>query len=322
MSSYSELSTYLDCARKWGYRYGEQIVPKQRPVYYTLGSLVHDGLKQWYLQEIGDSQEWMDRTILEQGSIVDFDTEQLIIEAEGYLRRYIQYWKDDAELGDVLHVEEEFSVNIGGRVFTFTPDLVVQNDWGVVVLDHKTTGRWPYLAGDLDLQSVLYFGGVKALYPQATGFMWNWIRKKVPTQPRLAKSRTKSGSRIADIGRIDTTYEILRDFALEHGITNDPVLDRRLAELKEENFYFRRDFHFVNDADINSIYNDAAMIMDQIQYSWELGACPRNYRRDCRERCGYYSICRADRLGLTRQTVLENEYTEPSEKNPYESEDE
>ena len=335
--SYSAINTYQRCPMQYWYKMVKKIQRKKKNVALFDGINAHEWLKIFFLelQAGGDKTDaWaavnqQAESDLQSLKATTFDDELAKAETQitmmlAVIKRYVDQYSEEWE---ILHVEEEFMLLLdSGDVITFTPDLVVRDRNGTVwIVDHKTTsGTVEDGLPFGDMQALLYYAGVKAVYPECAGFIFSRMRKKTPTQPRLAKT---GKTRVADIARIDTTYEILRDFlqATAPGLLSDETHQRRLAQLRDQgNRFFWTEQVYANDAAIKSIINDAAFVINQIKQSVELETYPRHLLesrgyKDCRK-CGFRPICQADLLGWDTQELLLEEYEPRDPKNPYESE--
>lgn len=336
--SYSAINTYQRCPQQYVYKFIDKIQRAQKSVALFNGINAHEMMKVFFLMlQMGHDKEYAWNMVLEhvevltqEASEVMFDDElasavdeikMILLVVKNYIDQYSEDW-------EILHVEEEFIIMLDtGQVVTFTPDLVVRDRNGSVwIVDHKTTsggveGGVPFG----DMQALLYYAGVKSLYPETAGFLFSRMRKKLPTQPRL----TKTGkTRVADLARIDTTYEILRDFLQETapGLLNDETHMRRLAELRDQgNRFFWHEQVYVNDATVESILMDVGFVIEQIELSKSRGVWPRHLfesrgYKDCRK-CEFEPICQASLLGWDTQDLILDEYEPRDPKNPYQEED-
>jgi hypothetical protein len=118
----------MRCPRKFGYKEIERIVPRVTPRPLALGTCIHDGLAAFYLgrdplaalRDVSASCAWC------------------IPAAKPVIAAYVK--QKTNERVNVLAVEKEFAVKVGGRTFTRRIDLVVEERGRVVVRDHKTSG--------------------------------------------------------------------------------------------------------------------------------------------------------------------------------------
>jgi hypothetical protein len=221
-------------------------------------------------------------------------------------------------------VEEQFFAQIAGtkgQVLSFTPDLVVSDKMGDVwVVDHKTTS-FSQPAGFSPMQSMshqplLYLSGVQAVYPETRGFVFNYLRKKVPTVPRL----TRAGE-VADINRIDTTYEVLNQFLLREAphLLERPAYQQRLDALLRHNRFFWRQTIYATP---QFLAMGMAEVMDWITtmtYAATVDSYPRSFQ-NCKQ-CEFAPLCHAELLVLPGVQMIRDEQYQPREpKNVYEAE--
>jgi len=112
------------------------------------GSLVHAGLAQHYAQmqarQLGEPSHLIatpTEGIEAEAEALGADAKQFVPMAKSCLLDYAAFWA--AERVEVLHVEDIFKADIGSHAFTQRLDLIVREQTGkVVVIDHKTTGRF------------------------------------------------------------------------------------------------------------------------------------------------------------------------------------
>ena len=321
-TSYSDIDTYASCPQRFYYRDRLRLQAKKRNPRMYEGTLAHTGLQEYYLAKREGRWPEPYHAIWESvDTRLMFSDEMLTAEVlaqnvagwlEGYFAKYDDQW-------EILHVEEEFEVGLdSGHIVTFTPDLVIRDENGDVwVVDHKTTAAVPQDGIPFaDLQALLYVSGVRALYPECKGFIFNRIRKKLPTRPKLVKN----GSKVAYLKTIDTTYEILKDFLVTEAphLVDDIDHRRRLAELRDQgDRYLWREYIAVTPATVTNVLNDVIarlMLMDRDE---EFPRTMQSGYRGC-EGCEFQSLCRADLLDWDVERTIEIEYEPRDPKNPYE----
>lgn len=305
--SYSDILTAQRCMKKFEYAAVRKLQRKARAVNLTLGSLFHNLMMARFLQWDDEQidaiyQEAMkyrlDDEIVSVGDLMD--------QADDMIERYFAHWDDDWE---ILHVEETFTATVDGVEISFTPDLIIRDNTGVWIVDHKTASSLP--TGELpvgDLQAFLYSAVVREIYPDFRGFIFNKIRKKIPTQPRL----TKTGeTRVADIGRIDTTFELLRDFILAEAphLMDDPTHQRRLAELKDNDRFFWREYVIVTPEQADQILTETVFMTGQIDRAIAEQVFPRTFlpysgAQAC-EKCPFRELCIAELRGYDTTRVMD-----------------
>jgi CRISPR/Cas system-associated exonuclease Cas4 (RecB family) len=336
-TSYSDINTYQRCPKKGYYRTVLNLEPKALNINLFNGINGHAMLRDFFLGlQAGESNT-------EAWARVLATAEELYQEAKGYMfedeltdaykeidsmlqivGRYVDKYTEDWE---VLHVEEQFITKLeSGKVISFTPDLVVKDRNGDVwIIDHKTTSRMP--DGGLpfgDTQALMYYTGVKSLYPETKGFIFNRIRKKIPTQPRLAKT---GKVRVAYLETLDTTFEILRDFLQENApaLLSDPAHQRRLAALRDQDErWFWTEQIYVTEATEQAILDDIEAVLISMDTSMDTGRWPRalqeNHSYYSCSKCPFQRLCQGELVGWDTEQIIEESYQQRGEKNPYEGE--
>lgn len=307
--SYSDVLTAQRCLRKYYYANVLKIQPKARNKNMTKGQFFHRLLMGHYLGE--DMDALYDELLVEAGKYLINDevatAVDLLNEAYDMVERYLTFHADDE--WEVLHVEETFTARTAGGVeISFTPDLIIRDATGVWIVDHKTTDRMPSAELPVgNLQAFLYSSVIREVYPDFRGFIFNYVRKKVPTEPRLTKTGEK---RVADIGRIDTTYEMLRDFLMEEApeLLSDPAHQRRLAELKDNSKFFWRQHIFVTDDMADQILAEVEFTTQLIDLAIDNNMFPRSFlpyagAQEC-DNCAYKDICIAELRGYDTKQIM------------------
>lgn len=333
--AYNQIQTFQRCPKAFEYKVIEKIQRKRRDKALTKGTMIHRLLFAGYqppffkngavMQEfLAMDAELSQSEVLFTDEVID--ARMLLDEALAIVEGYFMYWGDEPV--EVLHAEEEFYMQLpGGLVISFTPDLVLRfPDGHIEIWDHKSTASVPSeLPIMAELQPMIYYAGVQALYgDDLTGFTYNWLRKKVPTYPRLNKTIDKATGlyRVNNLNAIDTTYEILRDFLVDYPeLQADEDHRRRLAELRDENrFYFRRTLRFNQE----QIENGLMDIQSSAQLIADAQRFPRfvqNTGVSACDRCEFNAVCQAELLGWDAQAVRDTQYEPREPKNEYESED-
>lgn len=351
--SYSDLNSYGRCAFQFYLRDTVRIQRKKRNPNLYQGSSAHGGLEAFFIarrngESFGKAMFAMHdyfqetRDTLAERNPLKFDDEldeirELIEEAQELVGRYLTKHKDEIETWEILHVEEEFTVTLQDeQVITFTPDLIIRDRNGFVwIIDHKTTSKMPGI--DLpfsDLQTLMYFAGVQSMYPDLRGFIFNYIRKKAPTEPRLNKTHNKESKLyghyfINNLKSLDTTFEILRDFLTNEApeLLGEPAHMQKLADLRDVDRFFWQEALTVTPEQVQEALLSVEETLAQMNWSEETGLFPRTILNDLAgvqacSNCEFSRICHTSLLGWNTDMVIEEEYEPRDPKNEYESEDE
>ncbi len=174
-------------------------------------------------------------------------------------------------------------------------DLVTQDEEGVWIWEHKTTGNVPAQGRRLrDLQTIL--GAVlleEARGMKPAGVIWNYFRTKEPAEPRLLKNGTLSMA-----ANQDTTWRVYEQALKMHHL--DPADYKEMQSLladREEKVFFPR-------MEMQLFQSEAVLLRDLISTCGEIRAAVsdpsfvpvRNIGQNC-DWCRFNKVCEAVLLG-------------------------
>lgn len=188
--SASSLRLLQDCPRAWSYRYLAGHKPEDIAPAMILGQACHAALADWYTRLKHGAPEPTLEEMVAVATIsinearngptpiaAEDEETDLVAEATRMLGAFLasQPYRPQR----VLAVEQPFTVQVGrhpvtGELFEFEEaivgvfDLVVEDDHGVMVVDHKIGRRRPAVEGGVDLQLALYATAAEHLYPRET----------------------------------------------------------------------------------------------------------------------------------------------------------
>lgn len=309
MYSYSELRLAQRCPKKYSYARVRNLQRRWPARPRRLGSWLHTLLDAYHCGE-----DWLEvhaaltaehRELDLYEELVDLPEQAKAI-MQGYVNHYgPPTWK-------VLHAEESFVASLGEDVeIGFTPDLVV-DEGGLWIVDHKSTVSIPDPWDNMDdLQHLTYIAGLRQKYgSDLKGFIFNWIRTKPPTQPRLRKD-----GKVIDVNRIDTTYDVLRQFAEDNGIEPYPELTEKLAKLHGDTRWFRRDHLIVPDEAVKTTIREVRewwYILEEhnTERVYPRVVLPRSAGTASCKSCEFQPLCRAELLGIDTEGILLSDYEE------------
>ena len=286
--SHSALKVFQRCQYKWSKKYIDRLELDEDKPHLERGKNLHELLALYYQDN-------------------EFDTAYAEAEPEDreLLNRYAaKYDKDDRDW-EILHIEEEFEMRIGPYTLVYIPDLVIRIGEDVWIVDHKTTknipDEWdPY--NMTDFQHLLYVAGMQEHYPNVRGFIFNYIRTKPPTQPRLVKD----GSRISNLRALDTDYQTLYEFAEKTGTLDGDVKDKLTIISHAPDRYFQRHFLPVNQAAVDQAVKDTHAVLAEMSDK-EHGRAPSTYPRHVVSKgagyqscnfCEYQPLCHSEMMGI------------------------
>jgi len=296
--SQSKLKTFRRCPKQYEYKYKEQLEPVRKSVPLALGNWIHSMLEAHYKGE-----DWLETY----GELTHKFNGFLGEEKEHYgdlpgisarlMNGYMDFWEEEDKNLEVISVEEDFEVDIGkGLLFKFKPDMIVRDkrDGVVSCWDHKSNKHLPDTEWrNTDIQSTLYLWALNQLGIKVDQFVFNYIRTKPPTIPRM----TKAG-RMSKV-KIETDYLTLKNFIEENDLVVDDNLQTWLDNLKaSSNFYKRISIakpKLVTKTMIEELYSTATMI-DFMDSDDDL-AYYRVLNKACDWDCSFQDLCNADLMG-------------------------
>ena len=295
--SHTALKLFQRCQLKWKYKYIDRLEPDDGPsAAIVKGKKLHDGLEMYHTMDPGFTQ-W----------ILDADPEDANI-----LVRYSEKWED--EEWEVLHAEEELEFDIGPYTVVYKPDLIIRQNDEVWIVDHKTTANipdeWdPY--NMTDFQHLLYVAAVEeTMYPEVAGFIFNYVRTKPPGVPKLVKD----GSKIAYLNSLDTTPDILAQYAKRVGMDKDRDVVSRINVLRHApDKYFQRHYIMAPTEARRAAVRDTHAVLEEMSRKEAGRTATSTYPRhvvagyggstSC-ARCEYQALCHAELMGMNTDVTL------------------
>jgi len=306
--SHSALKLFQRCQLRWKYKYIDRLDSKDRPKHFERGSDLHALLEVYYGGEDEGNTVW--------DSASDENLEVML--------RYADKWRAEDYDWEVLSIEEEFHLEIGEHTLVFIPDLIVKIGDDVWVVDHKTTANIPDEWDEYnmtDFQHLLYIAGVRLLYPTTRGFLFNYIRTKAPTQPKLIKD----GSRIAGVRAIDTDYNTLKEFADKTRTLDNDTMEKLQILKHAPDRFFQRHYIIAPDSAVDQCIADVEQVLAEMYYKERHSGLTMTYPRHviggfagamaC-SKCEFQPLCHAELLGINTEIVALNYIERPKKETP------
>lgn len=308
--SYSEIKWWRFCHHAHFLKYQQRIVPKVSSRPLQLGSIIHE-LLELYAQ--GQSWELRVQELEKEYSKFFLEERELYGDipslARAIMEGYTTTYKDD-DLR-VLGVEIELPkvklskhMSFKGRV-----DRVIMQDQRVFLGETKT-GR--SLPGEdfreWDIQTLLYIWALeKARLFKFDGIMWDHIRTKTPTIPRVLKN-----GQLSQAKNIDTTYEVYMQAIAEQGLNPadySEILD--ILAMKKNQFY-RRVFVPIPRHFVPLVVHDAKLSANEIYrakvHPEKASSKLRSMSNKTCPNCMYSKICHAAMQGADVEFIIQEDY--------------
>ena len=324
ITTHSMIKTMRRCPRMALYKYHDRLKPRAVSKPLQVGKWMHYLLEAHYKGE-----DWRAvHAILSEKFSELFDEEKeklgnLPVECAALMESYLWHYRDEKW---IVH-EVEFTVQTrwpDGSIYRGRVDMLVEDDYGLWIVDHKNHKRLP--SADyrlLDTQSPLYVWAARRGDPESgispipvAGFIWNYLKTVPPSRPKLIQS----GARLSKVLG-DTTYPVYYKELKKLGLDPRdpeyrPVLSRlardryRHGEIQTSPFFQRH----VLERDDDML---ARLAAEAFRTSKRLHTYPFRQRdaverspdfRGCVNACSYLRICQTELHGGITNNILKQDY--------------
>jgi hypothetical protein len=318
VTTHSMLKTYLRCPKQAQYKYAERLKKKfvtvrDKPL--KRGTWFHELLELYYKRE-----NWKQRhkeLTVKFNALMDEEKEaigDLPVEVLAMMRSYL--WHYGANKEDPMHgwevIDTELTLECpwpdsedGNDIYRCRVDALVRDQWGLLIVDHKTHKVLPNMTTRvLDAASPLYVWAARENGLDVRGFMWNYVRAKAPTVPKLVYVGTKREG--LSTAAIDTDYPTYLRALKSHGL--DPANHReRLDSLKRQRWtegsvqtssFYRRDILEKDDAMIARVVGAMMKTRDRMHEDYDdFEVVARVNDRSCEYMCDFGALCQTELIG-------------------------
>lgn len=317
----SMLTAFRRCIKQAEFKYVHRLKPLRLGGPLKRGTWVHA-----LLEEDAKGGDWrkLHKQLSRQFNEM-FDEEKdfygdMPTEIARVMKSYFWHYKHDP--WKYLETELELTAELpNGVLLRIKFDALIENQWGLWLVDHKSHKTLPNLEYRmLDTQSPIYTWVAHQNGYPVNGFIWNYLRWKAPTIPKMAYAGTKR-QRLS-LSAIDTDYptmkRALKQYKEEWGIDPKDYQDR-LDRLKAVQYrpgepqsspFFRRDVFEKQPDLVNRVLKEAMRSADRMNnYDWsDPDAVERTVGRHCQFMCSYTDICTAQLLGHNLRPLLRQNY--------------
>lgn len=320
ISTHSMLKTFRRCPKQAEFKYYHRLKPKRLASPLKRGTWIHA-----LLEEFHKGGDWMaiHQKLSHQFTLL-FDEEKdfygdLPTEILTIMRSYIWHYKSDP--WEIL--ETEFQVEAilpDGTLYRGKVDMIIRNQFGVWLVDHKSNKTLPdHNFRLLDAQSALYLWAAREMGIPAIGFIWNYIKWKAPSTPKLLKD----GTRISD-SACDTDYPTFVRALKKYKAENPQFVIRDKDRVKAKQLLSQR-YEFGKTQTSDSFRRDILeksddMIERTIQGNYTTSQRMHSYdfsdpdrvervvERGCTFSCSYVDICTVELEGGNMRPLLKQNY--------------
>lgn len=308
ISTHSMLKTMRRCPKQADYKYNQRLKPRMLGKPLKRGTWMH-----LLLEEHHAGRDWkaMHQELTAKYAEL-FDEEKdfygdLPSECQQLMESYIWHYRDDPWTVQ----ETEFTIETefpDGTIYRGKVDALVENEFGLWLVDHKTHKTLPdHTFRLLDAQSALYLWACRRNKIPVQGFIWNYLRTKAPSKPVMLKSGTRLSKKLGDTDYLTYARELKRLRAEEgYRISREDV--ERGNALKGHRYrpgepqlspFFQR---VVLEKDDEMLKRVAAenYHTSKRMHSYDFGnqmAVERNASRNCAFDCSYTELCQVELMG-------------------------
>lgn len=330
VTTHSMLKQYLACPKSAQYKYAERLKPKmatRRDQPLRRGTWVHELLEAYYKGE--DWREVHRRNTVKFNSLMDVEKEDLgdlPAECLRLLRSYL--WHYGANKTDPFHGWNVLGAEVtleavwpdsqdGLDIYRCRVDLLVEDEYGLLIVDHKTHGQLPdHTFRMLDAASPLYVWAARESGYDVRGFQWNYIRTKAPTVPRMVYVGTKR-ERLSEAA-IDTDfptyYRAIKGYGLD---PREEPYATRLRTLKAQRWnpdlpntslFFARTTLEKDDDQIARVVATSMRTRDRMHDDFDdFDLTERNMGRPCTW-CTFSGLCTTEMAGGLGDHIRRKQY--------------
>lgn len=323
ISTNSMLKTFLRCPKQAEYKYHRRLKPKVVGKPLAMGKWMHSLLEAYYKEMGGfETEPWQDiNARLTKDFSKLFDEEKDMLgdlprACPALMKSYLWHYRDHE--WKVLGVEQMLETEMpDGSIFRGKYDMLVEDEYGLWLVDHKNHKRFPDFALRLvDTQAPRYIWAARKEGIPVQGFIWNYLKTKPMTKPELLKD----GSRLSkttmkncdfptaaralkeyglDIGPYKPWLRTLKGHRYRHGAPQTSEFFQRVVlEMPQEQL----------DRVAVSTFHTSMRMHD---YDFSVtDAVERVPDRSCGFMCSYTQLCQMELYGGNTELILRKHYTE------------
>ena len=333
--THSLLKTFMRCPREALYKYVDLLTPRQKQSQpLERGSWFHDLLEHYYKAQMGeDAPSPLERHLElseDFGGLLDEEREtlgDLPTEMRRLYNSYLWHYRKDTSW-TVHEVEMKVEAELpNGMQYQGKIDMLIENEWGLWCVDHKTHKRLPSMDYRYrDKQSILYIWALRKCGIPVEGFIWNYI---VPTAPEPLKFKVRGGLyKRQPITDYPTALRGIREAGMD---PKDPEVKPILDELRKVRYdpdrvqsspVFRRDILEKHDDMIERTVLEATHTADRYaKYAFDhRDEVERVNDRSC-DWCSFRHVCIAELVGSNAEAVTRQLYKKADPFAYYEEKD-
>ncbi|MFW6281961.1 MAG: PD-(D/E)XK nuclease family protein, partial [bacterium] len=301
--SYSRISTFKRCFKKYQYRYVKGLRKKEQAAPPRMGSMGHRALEEklkgndwkkaiidyWREEMNGIPEQFIDEESKEEIELVTKVVER-------YFKKY-GFFRSEDEF-DLIEPEKKFKVKIpttDNYLIGYMDRVIKVPNEGIWLVDHKFTTQDPknkikHL--ELNEQIDYYIWAMSKQFPEETilGAIWNAIKLDLPTVPKPIKSGKRLTKR-----KMATDYETYYQAILDNGFDPKDYEDYLYKLKHQDDKFFQREWIERDSYELKQIENELINLSNIIG-NVNLDIRSRNMGQ-CYWDCPYEQLCLVEKKG-------------------------
>lgn len=300
--SHSRLQMWKNCHYDHYQKYVNRLVPKGKSNALVRGSMIHELLESYYNYENWKKKwkiladEFYESNIREE---IDYygDIPKMSYDL---VESYINFWEEDDESQETLANEVRFELHLFDNIYIegYIDRILFDRDGNIFIKDYKTFSRMPDMASlKYNFQSAIYIFALQQYGYPVSGMVWDIIRAKQPTYPKLT-----AGGAISK-AKIETTPEVMYRGMIELGATEEEA--RKLADEVDPNDFFRRYMVRINQNTVDFLWKDVVDTAHQIIDNQEV---MKDMNLKTVFKSSYYPLWEAEVAGLDTEYVKKAQF--------------
>lgn len=317
----SMLGAFRRCIKQSEYKYVHRLKPRRLGSPLKRGTWIHS-----LLEEDAKGNDWraLHKKLTAKFNRMFDEEKDFYGDLPGDILRVMKsyFWHYKNDPWKYHEVELELTAELpNGILQRIKFDGLIENQFGLWLVDHKSHKSLPDITYRLlDTQSPLYIWVARQNGIPVQGFIWNYLRWKVPSEPKMAYVG-KANQRLSKAA-LDTDYptykRALKRYSKEYGLSMDDYSDE-LARLKKQRYvpgeiqtssFFRRDVFEKSDELIQRVLKEAMRTGERMNnYDWsDKDAVERTVGRHCQFMCSYSDLCTMELLGGNTRPLIRQNY--------------
>lgn len=304
--SHSKIKVYGRCKYAYHQKYVLKLRKRKKSANLQRGSVLHECIERWNLgrswtKPYRKFKKEYDSLFSEEKMLLG-DLPQMVFDL---MKGYTQHWGEE-EL-DYVSCEQYFKLPLipGKAEIEGYIDAITQDTKKYKPLETKTYKKLPNLDFLIfNPQSAIYLWASNQMGFNSDTMIWNIIRAKQPTYPKMTE-----GGKLS-LAKIDSLPHVLEREIINLGL--NPNTYRKYIDSANPGSYFIRKPILMSKYIVKDVMEDLREITkDMMKQGHKLKA--KNLTRDC-SWCEFQPICQAELLGLDTKYIKEKDYEKRKEE--------